>query len=176
MLIRDFLRPLCIVLLLGTSFVRPANAQVLEQSFSDTVAGFKISTPNSRWSFEPRGSAPGPQRAVIIFESSLHQFVPNVSVRVTQTLDANQEVDDFFQKEIEGLPPTAQILTKKKINLGTLKGQELSWKEPDSGVLFLQWFFVSKQRQFILTCAAKEDSYTRLLPDFRLILNSFQLL
>jgi hypothetical protein len=171
----DFFRSLALLLAM-LAFSGNGLTQVLEQTFSDEVAGFKISTPNSRWHFEPRGSAPGAQRAMILFESPLHQFLPNVSVRLTETLDTKTSLEDFFQKEQEALPSTVQILEKKKISRGQAKGYELSWKDPASGILFLQWFFLVNQRQYILTCAAKEESYPRVLPDFRLILNSFQLL
>lgn len=152
------------------------HGQVLEQTFTDAVANFKISTPNSQWHLEPRGSAPGAQRAVILFESALHQFVPNVTVRVLAVTGEPQKLEDWFQKELQSLPSALQIQDQKKITLGGLKGFEVAMKDPNSHVLFLQWFFLTKDRSYVITCTAKEDSYPRLLKDFRQILNSFQII
>ena len=60
----------------------PALSQVLEQTFSESLADFKISSPNPKWSFAPRSITPGPIRATLRFFSVVDRFVPNVTVQV----------------------------------------------------------------------------------------------
>lgn len=155
---------------------RPAAAQVLEQTFSDSLAQFKVSTPNHHWKLEPRGIDPGDSKLTVRFEAPLHQFVPNVTVRVVEKVDPEKKLGDWVEEEIKGLPQGWEVMEKKDITHRGMKGVELVFKETSAGILFRQRFFLAKGNSYVLTCTAKEASVPRVEGDFIKILNSFEII
>ncbi len=153
-----------------------AGAQVLQQTFTDTLANFKISTPDSRWIFEPRGMDPGSIKLTMRFESPLHQFVPNVNVRVFPLADPEAKLNDWIAEELKNLPEKLQLVEKKQISHRGMPGYEIQLKEPERDILFRQWFFLSKGQSFVITCTAKSDSFPRMTVDFDKILKSFEII
>ena len=162
-----------LILLLTAASLR---AQVLEQSFSDTEAGFRISTPSGQWHLEPRGIDPGPLRATIRFESALDQFVPNVTVRVTELQSPEVKAEQALRADLESLPPNIEILERKKLQAGQVAGFELLLHDPANRKVFQQRFFVAKGKSFVITCTSDKESYSRMRRDFQKILDSFALL
>jgi hypothetical protein len=154
----------------------PLKAQVLEQSFSDSEAGFRISTPSGQWHLEPRGVDPGPLRAMIRFESALDQFVPNVTVRVTELESPNVKAEQALRQDLEALPPSIEILERKKLQAGEVSGFELLLHDSANRKVFQQRFFVAKGKSFVITCTSDKESYSRMRRDFQKILDSFAIL
>jgi len=153
-----------------------SRAQVLEQTFSDTLAGFKISTPNQEWNLEPRGTDPGEWKLTLRFQYALHQFTPNVTVKVIDSPGISGKTSDALDEAVAQLPKSWSVVEKKPITLRNAKGVELKLKETDTKLQFLQWFFHVKDKIFIVTCTAKEDSYPRVQDDFIKILHSFEII
>lgn len=153
----------------------PIQAQVLEQSFSDSDAGFRISTPNGQWHLEPRGSAPGSLRALIRFESALDQFVPNVTVQVSEA-ESEAKAEEILREGVESLPSTIEVLERKKLKMGEAAGFELLLHDTANHKVFQQRFFVAKGKTFVITCTSDKESYSRMLRDFQKILDSFAIL
>jgi hypothetical protein len=147
----------------------------LEQSFSDTLARFKVSLPNHHWKLVPRGIDPGDSKLTIRFESSLNQFVPNVNVRMTENVDP-AKVSEWIETELKGLPPGWEVREKKVVSHRGLQGFEILFKDPQNAVLFHQRFFPANGNLYVLTCTAKEASYPRVEEDFLKILNSFEII
>jgi len=166
-----FLAVLASVVLPGT-----IRAQILEQTFSDSLAGFKISTPNQSWNLEPRGTDPGELKLTLRFQFALHQFTPNVTVRVIDSPGFTGKAVDVLDEAVQQLPPTWSVLEKKMITVKNLKGVELKLKEAETQLRFQQWFFHVKDRIYVVTCTAKEDSYPRVQEDFIKILHSFEII
>ncbi len=159
----------CLVLLCSV----PLGAQVLEQTFDDSDAFFKISTPNEHWSFEPRGIDPGQVRLTIRYDSAVDQFVPNVTVRV-QTVDSPKvKLEALLRRELNLLPEGVDLVEKKKITHGNLDGFEVVMHDKQSKVVFHQWIFIAKGRSYVITCSSNKETYTRMRPDFLKILESF---
>jgi len=154
----------------------PLPAQVLEQSFTDSDASFKISTPNAQWSFEPRGTDPGPLRLTMRFESPVHQFVPNATVRVQDLDSPKVKLDRVLKTDLAALPEDVELVEKKKIVRPNLEGYQIVLHDKKSEVVFHQWFFVAKGKSFVITCTANTESYTRMRRDFQKILDSFEIL
>ncbi|HEX5033324.1 MAG TPA: hypothetical protein VFW62_02485 [bacterium] len=152
------------------------QAQVLEQSFSDSEAGFRISTPSGQWHLEPRGVDPGPIRAMIRFESALDQFVPNVTVRVTELEDPKIKAEQALRQDLESLPPNVEVLERKKLQAGAVPGFELLIHDPNNRKVFQQRFFIAKGKSFVITCTSDKESYSRMRRDFQKILDSFAIL
>lgn len=154
----------------------PLRAQVLEQSFSDSEAGFSIATPSGQWHLEPRGIDPGPLRAMIRFESAVDQFVPNVTVRVTELVDGAAKPEQALQEELGALPPTVEVLERKKLQVNGGQGYELLIHDTANRKVFQQRFFVAKGKSFVITCTSDKESYSRMRRDFQKILDSFAIL
>jgi len=151
----------------------PLRAQVLEQTFDDSDAFFRISTPNQHWSFEPRGTDPGAVRLTIHYESAVDQFVPNVTVRVQELDYPKMKLETLLRRELASLPATVDLIEKKKITHGNLEGFQIVLHDKDSKVVFHQWIFIAKGRSYVITCSSNKETYTRMRPDFLKILESF---
>jgi len=164
------------LLLLLLLWVAPLSAQVLEQSFIDSDASFKISTPNAQWTFDPRGTDPGPVRLTMRFESPVHQFVPNATVRVQDLDSPKVKLERVLKQDLAALPESVELVEKKKILRPNLEGYQILLHDKNSEVVFQQWFFVAKGKSFVITCTANTESYTRMRRDFQKILDSFEIL
>jgi hypothetical protein len=165
-----------VLLLLLLVWATPVSAQILEQSFTDSDASFRISTPNAQWTIDPRGTDPGPVRLTMRFESPVHQFVPNATVRV-QDLDSPKiKLDKILKQDLDALPASVELVEKKKILRPNLEGYQILLHDKNSEVVFHQWFFVAKGKSFVITCTANTESYTRMRKDFQKILDSFEIL
>ena len=156
--------------------VAPLHGQVLEQSFTDSEVGFKIATPNSHWAFEPRGTDPGPVRLTMRYESPVHQFIPNVTVRVQDLDTPKTKLEAFLQQDLASLPETVELVEKKKIPQPGREGYQILLHDKGSKVVFHQWFLFAKGKSFVLTCSAHTESYTRMRKDCQKILESFEIL
>jgi len=163
-------------LTLCLSLGHAAHSEILEQSFSDSDAKFKITAPSEHWKINPRGSDPGSERLTIRFESALNQFVPNVTVQVLPLLDPKTRLDDYWEGELKKIPEKVEVLEKKPITHLGHKGYELRLKFPAQNIVFYQWIFLAKGRSYVVTCTAKEEALPRVLADFNKILNSFEIL
>ena len=162
----------CILILFS---VAPLQAQVLEQSFSDTEAGFRISTPSNHWRLEPRGIDPGPLRAMIRFETAVDQFVPNVTVQVSALDSPGLNAEDFLREGLAALPSSVEVLERKKLK-SAIPGYELLLHDTANRKVFQQRFFVAKGKSFVITCTSDKESYSRMQRDFQKILDSFAIL
>lgn len=154
----------------------PLRAQILEQSFTDSEAGFKISTPGGQWAFVPRGIDPGPVRLTIRYEAPVHQFVPNVTVRVQELDEPKTKLEAFLKQDLAALPESVEVVEKKKLPLGGREGYHVLLHDKASRVVFHQRVLVAKGRSYVLTCSAHAESYTRMRKDCQKILESFELL
>ncbi|MFO1463501.1 MAG: hypothetical protein U1F66_06960 [bacterium] len=152
----------------------PLRAQVLEQTFNDEEAFFRISTPNGQWSFDPRGVDPGPLRLTIHYEAPVYQFVPNVTVRVQELDSPKTKLERFLKQDLAALPATVELVEKKKIVHAGLDGYQVVLHDKESKAVFHQWIFIAKGRSFVITCTSNVESYTRMRKDFLKILESFE--
>lgn len=150
-------------------------AQVLQQTFSDSLANFSISSPNDQWYFTPRSITPGPVRATLRFQVPVDKFVPNVTVRVIPVRDPNLKLKDLVEEDMNSLPKGVEVQTKKEIKHGKLEGYEIQIKDPQAKVQFLQWIFLAKGKSFVITGAATESAWPRVEGDIKKILNSFKI-
>lgn len=153
-----------------------SRAQILEQSFTDSDAGFKISTPNGDWTFVPRGTDPGPLRVTIRYEFPVHQFVPNVTVRVDDLPQPKTKLESFVKSDLASLPESVEVVEKKKLPTSGREGYHVLLHDKDARVVFHQRIFVAKGKSYVLTCSANTDSYTRMRKDCQKILDSFEIL
>lgn len=154
----------------------PLQGQILEQSFTDSEAGFKISTPSGQWAFVPRGIDPGPVRLTIRYESPVHQFVPNVTVRVQDLEDPKTKLEAFLQQDLASLPENVELVEKKKLPSEGRGGYHVLLHDKAAQVVFHQRVLVAKGRSYVLTCSANTESYTRMRQDCQKILDSFEIL
>ena len=162
-----------LLLLLPSGALR---AQILEQSFTDSDAGFKISTPNGQWAFVPRGTDPGPVRITIRYESPVNQFVPNVTVRVGDLDNPKTKLESFVKQDLAQLPESVEVVEKKKLPTAGREGYHVLLHDKEARVVFHQRIFVAKGKSYVLTCSANTDSYTRMRKDCQTILDSFEIL
>jgi len=173
---RRSLTLLCLLSWMALQSPLAAHAEVLEQSYTDSLAQFKVSTPSARWKLSAPGSDPGSDRVAIRFESAVNQFVPNVTVRVEALLDPKSKLEDFCEEETKKLPEKIQLLGKKSITSHGVKGCEVQMKDSEHNFIFYQWVFFSKGKSYFLTCTSKEESFPLVQSDFMKILNSFEFL
>jgi hypothetical protein len=167
-----------ILILFGCVFVAwplSSFSQILEQTFSENLADFSISTPNPQWTFAPRSITPGPLRATLRFQTSVDQFIPNVTVRVTAVFNPQTKLKDLIEEDLKGLPQEIEILSKETIRQGSVEGFEIQLRDPKAGVRFIQWIFLAKDKNFVVTGAAKESAWPRFEGDIKKILNSFEI-
>jgi photosystem II reaction center protein PsbP len=172
------IRLLCLVVLLAwilAALPGRSSGQVLEQTFSENLADFSISTPNAQWTFAPRSITPGPLRATLRFQSSVDQFVPNVTVRVTASTNPQTLLKDIIANDLKALPQEVEILSKKSIRHDSVEGYEIEMRDMKARVLFIQWIFLANGKIFVVTGAAKESTWPRFEGDMKKILNSFQI-
>ena len=152
-----------------------AKTQILEQTFTENLADFKISTPNHNWYFVPRTAVPGPLRATIRFKFPVNKFVPNTTVQVAALPKKNVNLEKWVQESLSGLPPQVEVQKKKKINHKGVAGYEVRILDPKSETTFLQRSFFDKGKSFVITCTAKTSSFPRFEEEFKMILNSFEI-
>lgn len=150
-------------------------AQILEQTFSENIADFSISTPNSQWFFTPRSITPGPLRATLRFQSPINKFVPNVTVRVRPVADPKAKLKEWVEEDLKHLPKEMQIIEKKQISHQNWNGFQIQMIDPHEKMHFLQWVFLEKGKNFVVTGVAKESSWPRVGGDIKMILNSFEI-
>ncbi len=153
-----------------------AFSQVLEQTFSDSDAHFKISTPDAHWNFGPRERDEKTFKLLMRYESPVDNFIPNVTVQVQTAPEDGKDLKSWVEKDLENLPKGIELTQKKKISHRDLVGYEVTLRQREMGVLFQQWFFLAKGHHFVLTCTAKETSFGRMGKDFEKILNSFEII
>ena len=152
-----------------------SHGQVLQQTFSETLAEFSISTPDEKWHFMPRSLIPGPLRATLRFQSAVDQFIPNVTVRVTAVHTPQTNLKELVEEDLKEFPPEMEILGQSSIKHGPWEGYEIQMRDPKSQIRFLQWIFLAKGKNFLVTGAAKESAWPRLEGDIKKILNSFEI-
>jgi len=166
-----------LLLILSLSLISvQALAQILEQTFSDSVAQFKISTPNPRWFLAPRSVTPGPTRATLRFEVPVYQFVPTVTVRVLPLVKEKTTLDPWIEADLKDLPDNIIVEKKEKIKHKGREGYEIWFREKGSDLKFQQWVFLAEGKSYVITCAAKTPSFPRFAEEFKKILNSFEIL
>ena len=153
----------------------PVSAQILEQTFSENLADFSISTPSPQWNFAPRSITPGVLRATLRYQTSVDQFIPNVTVRVTAAVNPETKLKDLIEEDLKGLPQKIEVLSKDPIHQGTIDGYEVQMRDPKAQVRFIQRIFLAKEKNFVLTGAAKETTWPRFEGDIKKILNSFEI-
>jgi len=166
-----------IILLLTLGLFQPPSlrAQVLKQSFSESLADFKISTPSAQWLFAPRSIAPGAILATLRFESAVNKFFPNVTVRVLPLFDKKIELEKWVTEDLSQLPDDVKVVEKKKITHQGIPGFQIQLREDKNDLHFLQWVFLAKEKSFIITCTTKTSNFGHFLGDFKKILNSFEI-
>jgi hypothetical protein len=152
-----------------------ATGQVLEQTFSENLAEFSISTPNERWTFAPRSITPGTLRATLRFQTPVDQFIPNVTVRVMPVYNPQTQLKDVVEEDLKAMPAEVEILSQEPMKHGSWEGFEIQMRDPKAQVRFLQWIFLAKGKNFMITGVAKESAWSRLEGDIKKILNSFQI-
>ncbi len=150
--------------------------QVLEQGFEDEAAHFRIRTPNEFWHMEPRGSDPGNLRWLAKFQFPVDLFIPNVTVQTEPSLGPDQPSEDWFQKNLQPIEAHLQILEKNKVARQGINGYEVISFDEEREIVFHQWFFSTKQKNFILTATSKLASYPRMEREFKQIFNSFEII
>ncbi len=173
-------RPLIFIILLlfglGNFASDKSYSQILEQTISEDIAEFKISTPGPRWIIAPRSVSPGPVRATLRFESPVNQFIPNVTVRVLALEDPKIPLEQWIERDLKELPSFIEIEEKRDIRHYGNPGYEIILYDPGSEILFQQWVFLAKGKSFVITCAVKKVSFERFAEDFKKILNSFEII
>ena len=152
------------------------QAQILQQTFSESAADFEISVPNNDWLFQPRSITPGTLRATIRFKSAVNQFVPNVTVRVNLIPQKDMTLDKLIEGDLKELPQRVEIKNKEKFKHEGNTGYRMTLTDPQLELTFFQWVFLKKGKSFVVTAAAKTASLPRLKEDLEKILNSFKLL
>ena len=152
-----------------------ASAQVLEQTFSENLADFSISTPNAKWFLAPRSVAPGPVRATLRFQTPVDKFSPNATVRVTPLAQKDATAEKIVEQDLKSLPASIKILEKGPVEQEPLKGYQVKFIDEKAQIQFLQWIFIAKGKSFVITCAAKVSSAPRFEEDFKKILTSFKI-
>jgi hypothetical protein len=173
-----WIRPWSILILCGwftTSWPGVSAGQVLQQTFSENLAEFSISSPDERWHFTPRSVTPGPLRATLRFQSAVDQFVPNVTVRVTGLPNPQVKLADLVEEDIKTLSSEVEILSQGPIKHGAFDGFEIQMRDAKIQVRLVQWIFLGKGKNFVITGAAKESAWPRLEGDIKKILNSFEI-
>lgn len=167
---------LCILILMVLVWGRPTPcfAIILNESFSEDLAGFSITSPNPDWKFAPRSVAPGPVRATLRFKTSVDKFVPNVTVQVV-FLNKKVPLEKWVEEDLSKLPKTMKVEEKKPIDHNGRKGFEIVFMDEASKLMFKQWIFLAKERSYVITCATKASTYPRFAEEFKMILNSFEI-
>jgi len=156
-------------------FTSNGVAQVLEQTFSENLADFEISTINPKWYFAPRSVSPGPVRATIRYKTPVNRFTPSVVVQVVALPNKKITLEKFVKKDIDSLPKHVEVINQTPIKHEGVKGLQLGFKDKENQIQFLQWVFLSKGKSFVVTCASKIPDYPHFEPDFKMILNSFRI-
>ncbi|HCU25187.1 MAG TPA: hypothetical protein DF383_09225 [Deltaproteobacteria bacterium] len=163
-------------LILLSLWAFPVSAQILEQTFTDEAAEFKISTPDAHWHFLPRGSVPGEIRATLRYEAPVHQFIPNATVRVETLGNPKLGAEKLLEKSLKTFPDSVELIEKNALNHRGISGYEILLHDRNSKAVFHQWLFAAKGKIFLVTCTANVESYTRMRQDFQKILDSFEIL
>lgn len=152
-----------------------SRSQVLEQTFSENVADFTISTPNEQWFLVPRSVDPGPVRATLRFETPVDKFTPNATVRVSPLIQKDLTAKKMVDRDLKKLPPTIKILEKKQVEQGGHKGYQVIFIDETAHIQFWQRVFVAKDKSFVITCATRVSTVPRFEEDFKKILTSFKI-
>jgi hypothetical protein len=164
------------IVLVFTLWTLPVSAQVIEQTFSEDIANFKISTPNPLWKFAPRSISPGIVRANLRFETPVEHFVPNATVQVTPLPDEKTTLEALVEKDLASLADSVEVEKKSTVEHRGITGYEIWLYDKKTDLKFQQWVFLAKGKTFVITCAAKKSSFPRFEEDFKMILNSFEIL
>jgi hypothetical protein len=103
------------------------------------------------------------------------QFIPNVTVQVTAVYDPKTQLKELVENDLKAMPPEMEILSQTSIKHDSTDGFEIQMRDPKAQIRFLQWIFLAKGKNFVITGAAKESAWPRLEGDIKKILNSFEI-
>lgn len=150
------------------------SADVLAQVYRDDYNQFAIALPNEKWKWDSSIHSTHVKVKIVYFQS-IDQFVPNMSVSISQREDQSSTLKELVQKSIEEYPKQLKIKSQKSVKANGFDAYDLELIDEKNLISIQQRFFIQKEKFFVLTFAARQSSMERLLNDFQKMLTSFTL-
>lgn len=149
-------------------------ADLVAQVYRDDYNQFAIALPSNKWKWDSSIRTKH-VKVKIVYHNSIDQFVPNLSVSISDLKKDEKDLKVLIKSSLESYPKQLKVKAQKEIKYQGQAAYDLKLLDENNLIEIQQRFFIHQKKVYVLTFAARQSSMERLLEDFHSMLNSFVL-